>query len=310
MCGAALLYAIHFLGFKRSKAVVAALVGVSEATVMARAREFGSTPAASLTLDQLEKMVVWEEEEAELPPCLRERVEDARLEVRKERRRIKERRLEDKLYKWLDRIKQKQREEKEVTRSLRRPEIREDIEKKVERVEETDMAMKEVAIGLEKLGDNISDVELDDDELEEYIMTEEEVAMKTKVWEKANRKYLKEELVRRQDKEEREEEARWRKQRKDDKPGSMQEASSKVDYGVLKSLALTSSQECSVGGRTEDSSIAREAHRPRAVLGMSGGEVWGQSSLGSAVTSQKLVSLARGARGRCRAPNLVTRTHK
>ena len=99
MCGAALLIAVHFLGFKRNKAGVAALVGVSEATVMARAREFGNTPTASLTLDQLEKMVVWEEEEAEMPPCLREGVEDARAEVRRERRRIKERRLEDKLYK-------------------------------------------------------------------------------------------------------------------------------------------------------------------------------------------------------------------
>ena len=267
MCGAALLYAIHFLGFKRSKAKVAALVGVSEATVMARAREFGSTPAASLTLDQLEKMVVWEEEEAELPPCLRERVEDTRVEVRRERRRIKEGRLEDQLYKVLDRIKQKQRVDKEVTRSLRRPEVREDIKKRVERVEESDMAIKEVAIGLANLGDIISDVELDDDELEKYIMTEEEVAMKTKVWEKANRKYQKKELVRRQEKEEREEEARWRKLRKDNKPGSVQEASSKVDYGVLKSLALTSSQECSVGCRTEDSRIARAANMPRAVPG-------------------------------------------
>ena len=129
------------------------------------------------------------------------------------------------------------------------------------------MAIKEVAIGLANLGDIISDVELDDDELEKYIMTEEEVAMKTKVWEKANRKYQKEELVRRQEKEEREEEARWRKLRKDNKPGSVQEASSKVDYGVLKSLALTSSQECSVGCRTEDSRIARAANMPRAVPG-------------------------------------------
>ena len=46
---------------------------------------------------------------------------------------------------------------------------------------------------------------------------------------------------------------------------------------------------------------------------MSEGEVQGQSSHsrdGSAVTSQKLVSLARGGRGRCGAPNLVTRTNK
>ena len=77
LCGAALLIACKYHGFERSPTLLAEIVRIGEVTIRKRLVELQQTPTASLTVDQFEAIKDNEEESthdsslyASLPPCL------------------------------------------------------------------------------------------------------------------------------------------------------------------------------------------------------------------------------------------------
>nr|XP_050865264.1 transcription factor IIIB 90 kDa subunit isoform X2 [Vespula vulgaris] len=273
LCGAALLMAARLHEFNRSPADIVKIVKVHESTLRKRLMEFGDTPSSALTLEEF--MTVDLEEEQD-PPAFK-------AARKKDRERLQKLENIDSEINELQAEIDRQIDEQKVGKGKKRKDgcidyehVDSDVEEELlERNNDTlftglgpDIASmglngtKETSkeskdkteTNFENSSGEIDSAGIDDDELDDYIMTEKEAEFKDTLWKKVNAKYLTEqqekEERRKKEKEEGKPEKKRRrttKRNKNQGPATtageaiekmLQEKriSSKINYEVLKSL--------------------------------------------------------------------------
>ena len=187
LCGAALLVACRYHGFERSPAALAEIVRIGEVTIRKRLVELQQTPTAALTMDQFEAVTDQPADAKEigyesLPPCL---------------------------------IRNRERERKQILRGITDERPRLFVLEDVCAESPTESQILSVADSLiANLGgmdsvsalmqvdepDGVSVADLsdisDDDEIEEYMLTEEESLAKSAIWHEWNKPFLEEWAIR------------------------------------------------------------------------------------------------------------------
>ncbi|XP_076267439.1 brf RNA polymerase III subunit isoform X2 [Rhynchophorus ferrugineus] len=287
LCGAALLIASRLHEFNRSIADIIKVVKVHESTMRKRLMEFGDTPSSALTLEEF--MTVDLEEEQD-PPCFK----TARKKDKERLQKILEEegdKLNDLQKQIENQLEQTNRRYKSGTRKSKKSvDIEEEETQKF--IDESAMdVIKQIvqesgvcedsqpqelgpdfaSIGLpsslddttnaprsysqtESLDLNFDDI--DDEELDSYIMTESEFEVKSGIWHEMNADYLKKQKEKEEQLQKEREEGKPEKKRKRPlKKGTMgptnsageaiekiiqeKKISTKINYDVLKSLNST-----------------------------------------------------------------------
>lgn len=196
LCGAALLIACKYHGFNRSPSMLADIVRIGEVTIRKRLLELQQTPTAALTVDQFEAIADQQPEEdataeyASLPPCLI-------------RNREKERKL------FLKGISNEKTPILPLTDVCADSPSGEQIQSVADHVMASIGGSDGVAalLGADALvplaedEDGVAVDELSDfsEDLDDYILTEEEAGAKSAIWHEWNRPFL-EEWTMREDK--------------------------------------------------------------------------------------------------------------
>ncbi|VDO20362.1 unnamed protein product, partial [Heligmosomoides polygyrus] len=200
LCGAALLLAARSYNFNRTISDVVKVVHISESVVRKRLDEFSKTPSSALTIDEFSTVDLEHEED---PPAFRESRRKAREEQLAREAEMTE----------LERALEKKRREKFRHTRYAKIVAGEIDDPEVGRAEETTTSpdFSKYAPSLQSLGiskQNSSICEspvvdsplppqdrpdgIDDDEIDTYILTEAESAMKERFWMKLNGEHLKE----------------------------------------------------------------------------------------------------------------------
>ena len=209
LCGAALLISCKYHGFERSPSLLAEIVRIGEVTIRKRLIELQQTPTAALTVDQFEAIGDEQPEAPDgeydsLPPCLI-------------RNREKERKL------FLKGITNDKVPVLPLTDVCADSPTGEQLQAVADQMVESFGGSDGVAAligggalmvrpedededGLGVHVDDLSDF-TEDDEVEKYLLSEEEVAAKSAIWHEWNRPYL-EEWTMREEKRKREAEVK------------------------------------------------------------------------------------------------------
>ena len=208
LCGAALLISCKYHGFERSPSYLAEIVRIGEVTIRKRLQELQQTPTAALTVDQFEAIGDNQPEDTEegyssLPPCLI-------------RNREKERKL------FLKGITNDKVPILPLTDVCAESPTSDQIQAVADKVmasiggsDGVAALLAETALvvhaGEDEDGVHVDDLSdfspSDDEELNHYLLTEEETAAKSAIWHEWNRPYL-EEWSMREEKRKREAEAK------------------------------------------------------------------------------------------------------
>ncbi|XP_014218499.1 transcription factor IIIB 90 kDa subunit [Copidosoma floridanum] len=293
LCGAALLMAARLHEFNRSPNDIIKIVKVHESTLRKRLIEFGDTPSSALTLDEFMAVDLEEEQDPPAFKAARKKDRERLQKLENMANEFTELQSEiDRQLEKQKSSKRKARhasttlEESDAERFIRESNISvidECVRKDSDTLDVVNGQRKEssLAAGLgpdiasmglseylhnknttkelstlsfENLTGEVDITDLDDDELDGYIMTEKETQTKTNLWNKVNEKYLEEqkkkEEKRLKEKEEGKPEKKRRRSSKRNKnqtpANSANEAiekmlkekriSSKINYEVLKSL--------------------------------------------------------------------------
>ncbi|XP_015179207.1 PREDICTED: transcription factor IIIB 90 kDa subunit [Polistes dominula] len=295
LCGAALLMAARLHEFNRSPADIVKIVKVHESTLRKRLMEFGDTPSSALTLEEF--MAVDLEEEQD-PPAFKsarkkdrerlQKLENIDSEINELQAEI-DRQIEEQKVGKGKRRKRSSSEDNYTKKFIEESNLNTikdciDTEAVNTNVEEVLLEREKSTLFTTGLGPNIALMgldgtkeskdknksnfenasgeinitDIDDDELDSYIVTEKEAEYKNTVWKRVNEKYLtqqqEKEEQRKKEKEEGKPEKKRRrttKRNKNQGPAStageaiekmLQEKriSSKINYDVLKSLNINS----------------------------------------------------------------------
>ncbi|XP_022907378.1 transcription factor IIIB 90 kDa subunit isoform X2 [Onthophagus taurus] len=311
LCGAALLIAARLHEFNRSPGDIIRIVKVHESTLRKRLVEFGDTPSSSLTLDEF--MTVDLEEEQDPPSFKAARKKDKeRLQrlIEDEGDHITE--LQKDIERQLESDSNRKRKRPSLMASTEDSEITKYIEETtlgavnevIENIGDTgttseptelgpDIASMGLACSLDDVVANptvnqaieidITFDDIDDKELDSYIMTEDEYKSKNGIWHRLNADYL-DQLKRKEEKlaKEREEgkpEKRKRKRKTNIGPANsageaiekmLQEKkiSSKINYEVLRSLTTTTATTKTNGSDDNKDTVIKES--PSILIDSSG----------------------------------------
>ncbi|XP_060518423.1 transcription factor IIIB 90 kDa subunit [Cylas formicarius] len=287
LCGAALLIAARLHEFSRTLGDVLKVVKVHESTMRRRLIEFGDTPSSTLTLEEF--MTVDLEEEQDPPSFKAARKKDKeRLQKLMEEEADTLTELQKQIETQLDINRKRRRRNGKLSLKIEDSEAEKFAEestmhvinKIIEEAVDDPTAADEVkalgpniaGMGLansledtsnapqpEKVVFNLDFEDLDDEELDSYIMSEQEYRSKNGLWTKLNADYLekqkaKAEQAKREAEEGKPEKKRKRPNRKKIGPANSageaiekiiqeKKISSKINYDVLKSLNSVTSGE-------------------------------------------------------------------
>ncbi|XP_017886823.1 transcription factor IIIB 90 kDa subunit isoform X2 [Ceratina calcarata] len=292
LCGAALLMAARLHEFNRSPADIIKIVKVHESTLRKRLIEFGDTPSSALTLEEF--MTVDLEEEQDPPAFKAARKKDKERLQKVENIDLQINELQAAIDKQLDehrigKTRKKKDEQVDTEKFVRESEldviknyVADDVDDPDSGIQDCDtnnsnnrlitglgpnfasmglMSMrdrenetKDNTCAFENVSGEIDLADLDDEELDSYIMSDKEANYKHNMWTKVNAEYLiqqkEKEEKRQKEKEEGKPEKKRRrttKRNKNQAPANtageaiekmLQEKkiSSKINYEVLKSL--------------------------------------------------------------------------
>ncbi|KAB0795642.1 hypothetical protein PPYR_02659 [Photinus pyralis] len=293
LCGAALLMAARLHNFNRTPVDIVKIVKIHESTLRKRLMEFGDTPSSALTLDEF--MTVDLEEEQDPPSFKAARKKDKeRLQklMEEEADHITElqKDIESQLdtnYKRSSKVHNSKSSKecsdesrfiKESTLGVIGQLLNEELEDDPDNLESQkskelgpDIASMGLANSLEDVTNaaptnptievNLTFDDIDDNELDAYIMSEDEMKHKNGLWLEENATYLellkvKEEKIAKEKEEGKPEKKKRRTTRKKQNLGPANSAgeaiekmlqekkvSSKINYEVLKSLTASKSEE-------------------------------------------------------------------
>ncbi|XP_028131953.1 transcription factor IIIB 90 kDa subunit [Diabrotica virgifera virgifera] len=313
LCGAALLMASRLHEFNRSPGDIVKIVKVHESTLRKRLMEFRETPSSALTLEEF--MTVDLEEEQD-PPSFK----TAR---RKDKERLLKLSEED-VEHFTDLQKEIELQLENKRKSLllpkkSRPKVDEELETDKFINESTLGTIKNIihhvtdtpepekglgpdisSIGLpnsledtsnayqppEQLQLDMNFDDLDDDELDTYIMTDNEVHNKKTMWYRRNATYLEEQKIKAEKMQKEREEGKPEKKRKRttrkktvgpansageaiEKILQEKKVSTKINYDVLKSLNVATIQNDAVIVDEEDSATTSESIKRRRLSSVS-----------------------------------------
>ncbi|KAL0269254.1 UNVERIFIED_CONTAM: hypothetical protein PYX00_007058 [Menopon gallinae] len=296
LCGAALLMAARLHEFNRSVSDIIKIVKVHESTLRKRLLEFGETPSSSLSLDEFMTVDLEEEQDPPSFKAARKKDHNDRLqkimdgeevnqnltalqlEIEKELREISNRKRSScfKASKMASEADCEARELNEFMQESTIYAIEECVESMVEGKDEKDESDKKgippsfSSLGLGDAGtcaaETIASVQtdgelvtddLDDDELDQYIMSDREAKFKDTLWMKINEEYLQAQKEKEEKLAKEREEGKPEKKRKKystkkaknvpaaktageaiEKMLQEKKMSTKINYEVLKSLTL------------------------------------------------------------------------
>uniref|UniRef100_A0A0K0DCQ4 B-related factor 1 n=1 Tax=Angiostrongylus cantonensis TaxID=6313 RepID=A0A0K0DCQ4_ANGCA len=204
LCGAALLLAARSFNFNRSISDVVRVVHISESVVRKRLEEFSQTPSSALTIDEFSTVDL---EHCEDPPAYRESQRKAREEQLAKEAEAAARMEKDVGSEELERALEKKRRERFKHTSYAKI-VAGEIGMNLFSFHALRMFRRgtpdyrQYAPSLDSLGitqrptsnnvPSLSIIGIDDDEIDTYILTSSESAMKERFWMKLNGEYIKE----------------------------------------------------------------------------------------------------------------------
>jgi len=175
LCGAAIRIAASFHGFKRSTKQIINVVKVCEETVKKRIDEFKATPIASLTQEAFDAMDFNSSTQPTMNPPSFTKRKDMELENLVNSQEIKL---------------QLEHSASEIDMELQKQPVI--TENQLVPVVETNKEVEEVKKAENKVvvwnSETLSDI--DDEEVEPYLLSEKEVALKTAIWQSMNNEWL------------------------------------------------------------------------------------------------------------------------
>ncbi|CAG9862358.1 unnamed protein product [Phyllotreta striolata] len=312
LCGAALLMAARLHEFNRSPTDIIKIVKVHESTLRRRLIEFGDTPSSALTLEEF--MTVDLEEEQDPPSFKVARKKDKeRLQKLFEeeadnftnlQKQIEQQLENKKTFEPIKRSKSN-KEDEETNIFIRESTLGAIQEIMEEATDEPEEPVVEVGPDISSLGlpnslDDTSNAyvpapeidldmnfdDVDDAEIDAYIMSEHECENKKVLWHKRNEAYLAEQKLKAQKlQKEREEGKPDKKKKKTAKKKAIgplnsageaiekilqeKKVSTKINYDVLKSLNVVPAQPEVVAVSEEDSVKTSESIKRRRLSSMS-----------------------------------------
>ena len=162
LVGAAILIAAKYHGFKRTTNQIVQTVHVCDETIRKRLVEFKQTPIARLTREEFEKIDLEKDIKGECdPPSFKKARTSEILKITNY--------------------------EKELAKKAKQ------IEDKInEETEGDDKAVEDESKALVPVGAGGGDMELDEDEIESYILSKEESAVKSRIWHNMHKEWLEE----------------------------------------------------------------------------------------------------------------------
>jgi len=197
LCGAAILIAARYHGFKRTTAQIVRNVHVSDETIRKRLEEFKKTTVASLTREEFETMDLEKDIEGELdPPSFTKSLEQETYKSITN--------YENELRKEAEFIEQQLCDEDEKDESNEDKEnIKDDMNKNV--VDDSNKEHKQIAIrkeekpavvqkkeeslvDLSNYNESLSDI--DEDEINQFILTPAESSLKSLLWHHIHKEWL------------------------------------------------------------------------------------------------------------------------
>lgn len=198
VCGACLLLATRIHGIECSLHDILSMVKMSEITVKKRIREFSTTSAANLTLDEFRQLADTEELPSSLPPCyMKNRKNEMTEEDQNLLRSISQlaseysdQKLDISFEEALSRNVPKNAATTGNYDAL--PVIKTDVPADLSQVIPASKRFKVEILQKEKYEneqDNLSDLD-DDEEITSVIATPQEVEIRSIIWHKLNREYL------------------------------------------------------------------------------------------------------------------------
>ncbi|KAK9451237.1 Brf1-like TBP-binding domain-containing protein [Limtongia smithiae] len=183
VAGACILVAARMNNFRRTKAEIVHVAKVAEDTIQRRLDEFKLTAAGALTVQDFRGTNI--ESEADPPSFTRHRKRE--MAEQRERERLRELREKG----VTDEDEDEARDEDELEK-----EVADDLDATLhdrqfqQMLEEDSGDSTAVARVFDSDPERLSDV--DDDEIQSFMLTEEEVEVKSQIWEKLNEEYIKE----------------------------------------------------------------------------------------------------------------------
>ncbi|EDV19499.1 uncharacterized protein TRIADDRAFT_62066 [Trichoplax adhaerens] len=201
LCGAGLLVSARLHGYNRTKKQIIRVVRVCEATLRKRLGEFEETPSAKLTIDEFQKIDLEEEQD---PPSFTQ-----------SRKRAKQ--FQEDPVISTDLAGEVQAIQEELEKVLEKKRLLEDVEQSNQEEEKRDnipvlnstnsyctrlsgplptvetVCGRTPSLATQEFNDKGVEEDLsyvDDDEINEYLLDEKEVEIKTKVWTEENKDYL------------------------------------------------------------------------------------------------------------------------
>lgn len=312
LCGAALLMAARLHEFNRTPSDIVKIVKVHESTLRKRLMEFGDTPSSALTLEEF--MTVDLEEEQD-PPSFKV----ARKKDKERLQKVLEEEVESfsDLQKQIERQLELKRNFKPIIKTNKKTDedvdtdifINESTLGTIHKLLETDVnpvepIIEEVGPDISSLGlpnslDDTSNAyipppeidldmnfdDIDDEEIDTYIMSENECENKKILWHRRNASYLEEQKLKAEKLQKEREEGKPDKKKKRvirKKVGPVNSAgeaiekilqekkvSTKINYDVLKSLNVAPVQTEITSVNEEDSATTSESIKRRRLSSMS-----------------------------------------
>ena len=235
LCGAALLIACRYHGFERSPACLAEIVRIGEVTIRKRLVELQQTPTAALTVDQFESIEDGGETTVEagyssLPPCLIRNREMERKLLLKGITNDKPR-----LLSVMDVCAENPTEEQILAvadgllSSIGGDSGMKALLNTADQEEEEDL--EGVAVG------ELSDCSDDWEDLDEYILTDQEAMAKSAIWHEWNKPFLEEWSIREEKKREAEKAGVKKRRPAHPKPAQPAESASQATQEVIEKKA-------------------------------------------------------------------------
>jgi transcription factor IIIB subunit 2 len=214
ICGACLLISCRLHGVEKSRQEIIQVVRVCDSTLKRRLLEFGETPSGQLTVEEFKG--IWLEQEANPPSFKKRKNEEIDPTASSFSGDLK---VDQEMEKLIAASMEKDEESGEMEKDEESGEMEEELAAALSGLEQTkttflaDDGSIKVEYASHNTFDPISLSDVDDEEVDDCILQDEEIEIKTQVWMEMNGEYEMERLARHQEKEAQNQHKKPRKKR-------------------------------------------------------------------------------------------------